>query len=109
MSKFANIFEQVQEEQRTQEAAARPPERRQRKPVATLAIPPVPAPQTSRAAEPRRRGRPTGKHSDPDYVQTTAYIRRSTRRDVKKVLLDQEREYSELIEELLLGWLKKQG
>lgn len=57
---------------------------------------------------PRRVGRPNAKRSDPDFVQTTAYIRKDTHRDVKIALLHegQEREFSELVEELLSNWLK---
>jgi hypothetical protein len=56
----------------------------------------------------RRRGRPTGKRSDPDFEQTTAYIRKDTHRQVKIALLQEGDgcEYSELVEELLTGWLK---
>lgn len=56
----------------------------------------------------RRRGRPTGKRSDPDFEQTTAYIRKDTHRSVKIALLEEGegREYSELVEELLSKWLK---
>ncbi len=56
----------------------------------------------------RRVGRPNAKRSDPDFVQTTAYIKKQTHRDVKISLLveGQEREYSELIEDLLADWLK---
>ncbi len=59
-------------------------------------------------AEPRRRGRPSGKRSDPDYVGFTTYIRKDTHHDVKLALLQEKkgRELSELVEELLSGWLK---
>lgn len=55
-----------------------------------------------------RRGRPSGKRSDPDFVGFTTYIRRQTHRGVKRALLDEpeEREMSELVEELLANWLK---
>jgi len=59
------------------------------------------------ATQTKRRGRPTGKRSDPDFEQTTAYIRKETHRRVKISLLEegQGREYSELVEELLSKWL----
>jgi hypothetical protein len=55
-----------------------------------------------------RRGRPSGKRSDPDYVGFTTYIRRETHRNVKRALLDEpeERELSELVEDLLVKWLQ---
>ena len=55
------------------------------------------------------RGRPrTGKSSDPNYTQITAYISKQTHKDMKLALLleGEEREISELIEELLLDWLQ---
>jgi hypothetical protein len=58
----------------------------------------------------RTRGRPTGKRTDPDYSQVTAYIRKSTHHGVKLRLLQegQGREFSELVEELLAGWLQRE-
>lgn len=56
----------------------------------------------------RGRGRPSGKRSDPNFVQTTAYVRAETYRDVRIELLKEGvgREYSELVEELLSQWMK---
>jgi hypothetical protein len=56
-------------------------------------------------------GRPKAKRSDPKFVQTSPYIRRETLRQVKMQLLleGQGKEYSELVEELLTEWLKKQN
>jgi len=57
----------------------------------------------------KRRGRPaTGKRNDPDYDQTTAYVRKATYKAVRIALLEEGegREYSELVEELLSKWLK---
>ena len=55
-----------------------------------------------------RRGRPSGKRSDPDYVGFTTYIRKDTHRKAKIALLEQGngRELSELVEELLAQWLR---
>lgn len=56
----------------------------------------------------QKRGRPKGKRSHPDYEQVTAYIRKDTHRAAKIALLSEgeEREFSELIQELLEHWLK---
>lgn len=67
--------------------------------------------QPSSVAEPLpspKRGRPKGKRSHPDYEQVTAYIRKDTHRAAKIALLSkgEEREFSELIQELLEQWLK---
>lgn len=62
----------------------------------------------SAEADGKKRGRPPGKRSDPDFVQTTAYVRADTYKDIRIALIqeDEEREYSELVEELLSKWLK---
>lgn len=54
----------------------------------------------------RRRGRPPGKRSDPDFEQVTIYIKKRTHLDAKKALLEKRQEFSELVEELLGKWLK---
>jgi hypothetical protein len=58
------------------------------------------------------KGRPaTGKKSNEEYCQTTISIRKATRKRVKQTLLDAEtgQDVSELVEELLVKWLKSQG
>lgn len=65
------------------------------------------AEQTPTAAEPRRRvGRPPGKRSNPEYQQVTVLLHGQTYLDVRKRLLDERKEVSELINELLDAWLK---
>ena len=55
------------------------------------------------------RGRPPGKHIDPDYIMTSAYVRRSVHDAVKKKLADRDGDFSDftqLVEETLLdAWL----
>ncbi|CAN5692887.1 hypothetical protein BH24ACI1_BH24ACI1_13820 [soil metagenome] len=46
-----------------------------------------------------------GKRSNPDYTQITAYIRKNTHEDVMRKIYKQQ-EFSELLEELLINWLK---
>jgi len=50
-----------------------------------------------------------GKSSNTDFTQVLTYIRRDTHRQIKKVLIDDpdERDLSDLVEELLSDWLKK--
>lgn len=56
--------------------------------------------------QPKKKGRPRGKRSNPDYEQVTAYIRKETYKNVKKKLLDDPdgRDFSTLLEELLDRW-----
>jgi hypothetical protein len=57
--------------------------------------------------EPKRLGRPPGKRSDPAYQPVTAWIRKATYQSVRERLLREDRrEFSVLVEELLQGWLK---
>jgi len=46
-----------------------------------------------------------GKSADPDYIKLTTYIKRGTHLAVKKRLLDEGKEISELVEELMQSWL----
>ncbi len=53
-----------------------------------------------------RRGRPPGKRSHPDFEQITTYIRKDTHRAVKIALLNNgQKEFSQLVEDLLRQWL----
>jgi hypothetical protein len=47
------------------------------------------------------------KRDDPDYKQALAYVRRDTHRRVMSKLAETEKEFSDLVEELLSDWLKK--
>ena len=53
----------------------------------------------------RRSALSAGKRSDSDYKQVSAYIRRDTHFKVKLALLQEGREFSELVEELLGEWI----
>ncbi len=72
-------------------------------------------PETNVSAQavalPANTGRGVGRRRDPDYMQASAYVPRLLRRQVERALLNDpgERDYSELIEELLEKWLTDQG
>ena len=57
---------------------------------------------------PPKPGRKPGKHSNPDFVQVTAYVPRDLRNKVKARLAEQEMEFSDLVEGMLGEWLAKQ-
>ncbi len=104
-SRFRVIFEARQHERGTtaEEAALPSPAPAETPPNNTL------APQPKRSPTPeKRRGRPTGKRSDGEHIQVTAYIRRDTHHAVKVTLLQEGKgkEFSELVQELLAKWLK---
>ena len=76
--------------------AEQPPESRQRRPTSA-----------SHVTVPRKVGRPPGKKSDPDYAQVTVYMRKDNHLAAKKRLLDDGKEFSELVDELVTAWLEK--
>ena len=57
----------------------------------------------------RKVGRPPGKKSNPDYTQVTVYLRKRTHLAAKKNLLDDGREFSELVEDLVAQWAQRFG
>ncbi len=61
------------------------------------------------APEEKRRpvGCPPGKRSNPDYQQVTVLLHGQTYLETRKRLLDERKEVSELINELLETWLKR--
>lgn len=66
----------------------------------------MPATQKISAATKKTVGRPAAKRSDPAYCQVSAYIRRATLKATKLKLLEDGREFSELLEDLLAAWVK---
>jgi hypothetical protein len=68
----------------------------------------TPSPAPASSSDAKKRGRPSGKRSDDDYVQVTAYIQKDTHRDVKIALLKSgsDLDFSELVDNLLAKWLK---
>jgi hypothetical protein len=54
-----------------------------------------------------KRGRPTGKRTNPNYAQVTSYIPRSLYDEVKISLIKEGgKEFSTLVEELLYEWMQ---
>jgi hypothetical protein len=51
-----------------------------------------------------------GKRSDPAYRQISTYVRSDLYRSVKRELLMEERDFSDLMDELLAAWIStRQG
>lgn len=104
-NKFANLLDVAEDARETPQERAVGGQR----PLAHL---PEPTPTISDLPASRQRGRPaTGKRSDPDFEQVTVYLRRRTHLDIKKALLDRtdRLDFSDLVEELLQGWLASQS
>ena len=98
MSKFESILSAKREQGTKPKATA------QKAPPPSEVVPEAEAAPRPVAAKP---GRPRAKRSDPNFVQTSPYIKKATLQAVKMQLLaeGQGREYSELVEELLSEWL----
>ena len=60
---------------------------------------PPPSPTTP------KMGRPAGKKTNPEYTQVTVYLRKDIHRRAKKILIDDGREFSELVDELVSNWV----
>jgi len=111
-SKFRGIF-QADEEPVVEETTLRPVTPVTEQPAAPepVSAPSEITPEEGSATN-RRSGRPaTGKKSDPNYRQVTAYVRKDLYRDVTDALYDDSRgqdtkrkEFSELVDELLERW-----
>lgn len=61
--------------------------------------------QTPTPPEPRPAKKT--KSTDPDYVRTTVYLPKRLHKQLKAAAADEEREMSEILEELVEQWLKK--
>ncbi len=113
-SKFQSIFQADEEpapEETTALVVASVVEAQAESPP--LVAPDQTVPESGQGSDaPRRTGRPaTGKKSDPNYRQVTAYVRKDLYRNVTDALYDQARgrdtkrkEFSELVDELLERW-----
>jgi hypothetical protein len=81
-------------------------------PVESSPPPPLPAAAPVTPPTPAKgRGRPAGKRSDPDFKPTTLLLREKTKRAAMRLLEDNGRgqDLSELVEQLLAQWNKRQG
>jgi hypothetical protein len=66
-------------------------------------------PSETTVTQPAAASRARGKSADPNFIKLTTYIRKETHQAVKIDLLKdgQGREFSELVQELLDGWLNR--
>jgi hypothetical protein len=67
-------------------------------PVSEIA--PVPVSKTE-----TKLGRPAGKKGHPDYVQVTVYLKKSVHRTARKLLFDEGKQFSDLVDDLVGKWI----
>ncbi|MEO0768569.1 MAG: hypothetical protein AAFY72_03915 [Cyanobacteria bacterium J06649_4] len=80
----------------------------------TAKTPPASKPSQPSPEKVKRRGRPPGRRSDPNYTQISAYVPLELLQDVQDELSSERRELgtrtprpvSQLVEDLLEGWLQ---
>lgn len=60
-------------------------------------------------AEKPRSSRATGKRSDPNFTQVGAYIPKTLHRQVKRLLIDEDGDLSDLVTQLLQEWVDRKG
>jgi len=82
--------------------------------IETITATAVAEPETTTIREEKRRGRPAGgKSTNPDYTQVSAYVPKQVKADAEIGLLKEgmktgkRREFSDLVEELLIEWNRK--
>lgn len=63
--------------------------------------------RASREPAPVGEDKPLAKSADPDFIKFTTYIKKTTHRAVKMRMVGEQREMSDLVEDLLAGWLKE--
>ena len=68
---------------------------------------PTPPSEPVSPAPAKQRTRPLGKRSDPNYEQVGAYIPKALNKQVKRLLLDREGDFSDLVTQLLEEWIKR--
>ena len=61
---------------------------------------------TEQPEQKRGKGRPKGKKSDPSYTTLTTYIQLETYKALKIRCFQEDREMSEVVQELLDAWLQ---
>ena len=67
------------------------------------------AKETESASEPKQRKRKkVSKRSDPNYIQVGPYVPRELNDQVKRLLVGQDKNFSDLVAELLEEWVKQQ-
>lgn len=64
---------------------------------------------TPLVAETPKKKKSSGKRTDPDFKQVGAYVKKDTYLQIQKLLLDKpDKDFSDLVQELLSGYLDKQ-
>jgi hypothetical protein len=77
---------------------------------APLPSEPDPQSEITASAEPEKKaktGRAPGKKSNPAYTQVTVYLRKDIHQAARKILIDEQQQFSELVGELVSKWVSE--
>ena len=66
-----------------------------------------PEPKEAAAAPLLKTGRAPGKKTDPNYTQVTVYLRKDVHNTARKLLIDEHRQFSDLVGALVSEWLDR--
>jgi hypothetical protein len=56
-----------------------------------------------------KTGRTPGKKGNPDFIQATVYLKKDTHATARKMLFDEHKQLSDLVEDLLSKWIAKRS
>ncbi len=68
-------------------------------------VPPPVSTATPAPITPLKMGRPPGKKTDPNYTQVTVYLRKDVHNAARKLLFDDRRQFSDLVDDLVSRWI----
>ncbi len=98
MSQFASLFKTDAQEKKETKSKPQPTKKK------TMTSPPL----AQKTAPAKTEKRTSGKSSNSDFTQVLTYIKKDTHNRVKAELIfdTEKRDLSDLVEELLTGWVK---
>ena len=107
MSQFNSLFKTNAEQKSETKSKNNPPEKKRLSASLSPAGATAATAKREPPAKPEKRG--GGKSSSADYTQVLTYIKKDTHNAVKAALIydAEKRDLSDLVEELLAVWLKK--
>ncbi len=107
MSQFASLFKTDTKEKKEATLKTEPKIQTEKKKTEKSSQSPT-AEALKVSPQQKKEKRVSGKSSNADYAQVLTYIRRDTHNAVKAALIfdDKKRNVSDLVEELLSGWVK---
>lgn len=109
MSRFKNVFEarqNIAEETSEQETESKAPKAAKPKTKAAQAEPALPVATPVETDRPKL-GRPPGKRSSVDYQSVTTFLHKATYLKVQRELVGSDKDFGDVVDELLQSWLKQ--